>query len=312
MPIPRLYLQRKFARRDHETGPPPELRIDLFDLCHLDGVTGSRGDSLSSIAERELGAPAYWKEIFHVSRAQLSDPDEIVVGMELVLPKPKKSTATATSRAPDHQDRRPEAPDQKDRDTAGPNKSSASPRQPAPESSGTSSQPSALPSPSSDGSHQAPTTTVPTVEVSPLSLAGAGALLATGVIGGLAWRRRVQLQTRPQGRRIVHAPPPTREVEVALGQRQRPMSLRTLDRAMRALAAHCKEADVAPPPLQLALVGDGPIELRDAAALLMRSGRLYRAWPLLVHRAGRRGVPQIGAWTEPGGAPVASSGHLGP
>jgi hypothetical protein len=86
--------------------------------------------------------------------------------------------------------------------------------------------------------------------------------LAAGVIGGLAWRRRVQLQTRPQGRRIVHPPPPTRAVEVALGQRQRPMSLRTLDRAMRAIAAHCKEADVAPPPLQLALVGDGAIELR--------------------------------------------------
>ena len=225
-------------------------------------VTVRRGDSLSSIAERELGARARWKEIFHVNRAQLSDPDEIAVGMKLVIPKPKKSTATATSRARDHQHRRPDAPDQKDRDSAAPTESSASPRQPAPESSVTSGQPSGLPSLSSDGSHQAPTTTVPTVEVSPLSLAGAGALLAAGVIGGLAWRRRVQLQTRPQGRRIVHPPPPTREVEVVLGQRQRPMSLRTLDRAMRAIAAHCKEADVAPPPLQLALVGDGAIELR--------------------------------------------------
>ncbi len=254
------------------TGGPDRLRVgwrlkipDLDEGSPEAGgriVTVGRGDSLSSIAERELGGTARWKEIFHVNRAQLSDPDEIAVGMKLVLPKPKNSTVTATSRARDHQHRPPDAPDEKDRDTGAPTESSPLPRRPAPESSVTSSQPSALPSPSSDGSHDAPTTTVPTVEVSPLALAGAGALLAAGVIGGLAWRRRIQLQTRPKGRRIVHPPPPTREVEVALGQRQRPMSLRTLDRAMRAIAAHCKETDVAPPPLQLALVGDGAIELR--------------------------------------------------
>ena len=27
-------------RRDHYTGSPPELGIDLLDLCHLDGVSG--------------------------------------------------------------------------------------------------------------------------------------------------------------------------------------------------------------------------------------------------------------------------------
>jgi hypothetical protein len=49
---------------------------------------------------------------------------------------------------------------------------------------------------------------------------------------------------------------------VALGQQQRPLSLRTLDRAMRAIAAHCKDADLPPPPLQLALISDSEIELR--------------------------------------------------
>jgi hypothetical protein len=91
---------------------------------------------------------------------------------------------------------------------------------------------------------------------------GVGGLLAAGVIGGLAWRRRLQLQTRPQGQRIVHPPPSAQAVEIALGQRQRPLSLRSLDRAMRAIAAHCKDAGIAPPPLQLALISESEIELR--------------------------------------------------
>jgi len=82
------------------------------------------------------------------------------------------------------------------------------------------------------------------------------------VISGLTWRRRLQLQIRPQGRRIAHPPPPAQAVEVVLGQRQRPLSLRTFDRAIRAIAAHCKDADIAPPPLQLALISETEIELR--------------------------------------------------
>ena len=100
------------------------------------------------------------------------------------------------------------------------------------------------------------------MDISAVSLVGVGGLLATGVIAGLAWRRRIQLQTRRPGRRIVHPPPPTRIVEVALGRRQQPMSLRTLDRAMRAIAAHCKDSDIPPPPLELALLSENEIELR--------------------------------------------------
>jgi hypothetical protein len=40
------------------------------------------------------------------------------------------------------------------------------------------------------------------------------------------------------------------------------MSLRTLDRAMRAIAAHCKDSDIPPPPLELALLSENEIELR--------------------------------------------------
>ena len=54
-------------------------------------VTVRRGDTLSSIAERELGAAARWNDIFHANRVQLSDPDELAVGMRLLVPQPKKA-----------------------------------------------------------------------------------------------------------------------------------------------------------------------------------------------------------------------------
>ena len=78
---------------------------------------------------------------------------------------------------------------------------------------------------------------------------------------GLAWRRQVQLQARPIGRRLPQPPAATQPVAVALGRRQRPLSLRSLDRAMRAIAAHCRTTKTPPPPLELAIVADDQIEL---------------------------------------------------
>ncbi|HEU4907567.1 MAG TPA: bacterial transcriptional activator domain-containing protein, partial [Propionibacteriaceae bacterium] len=121
--------------------------------------------------------------------------------------------------------------------------------------------PSASPPPP-QSSPEAPTSAAPVNDFPALSLLGVGGLLAAGLISGLALRRRLQLQVRPPGHRIVHPPPPAQAVEVTLGQQQRPLSLRTLDRAMRAVAAHCKDADLPPPPLQLALISDSEIELR--------------------------------------------------
>jgi hypothetical protein len=43
--------------------------------------------------------------------------------------------------------------------------------------------------------------------------------------------------------------------------------LRTLDRAMRAIAAHCRATSTPPPPLRFALVGDDEVELVLAAAV---------------------------------------------
>jgi LysM repeat protein len=263
------------------TGGPDRLQVgwrlripDPDEGMARDGqrvVTVRRGDTLSSIAEAELGAAARWTEIFHANRAQLRDPDELAVGMRLALPKPEKSEARARLKAHD-QHRRTEAPP-------------LEPQRPAPlpqpERPASPAEPSGPPRPPTNSPPTADTNTVPTVDNSAAALAGIGGLLAAGVIGGLAWRRRIQLQTRPAGRRIVHPAPRTQAIEVALGQRQRPMSLRTLDLAIRAIGAHSKDLDIAPPPLQLALIGENEIELRmreacsDAPVGFMVRGRSW-------------------------------------
>jgi len=55
-------------------------------------VTGGRayevkeGDTLSTIAKKELGTSKRWTEIYELNKTRLSDPAKIVVGMKLTLP----------------------------------------------------------------------------------------------------------------------------------------------------------------------------------------------------------------------------------
>ena len=243
----RLQVGWRLMIPDPDQAPPAGDRV----------ITVRSGDTLSSLAERELGLSARWTDIFRVNRAQLSDPDELAAGMRLALPEAKKPAAKTKSK-PHDQQRRAEGPQPEQPRSASPAQPSAAPAEP----SIASAEPSAPAGQPGDGSRTATNETRPSEGASVVSLAGVGGLLAAGVISGLAWRRRIQLQTRAPGRRIVHPPPATRPVEVALGQRQRPLSLRTLDRAMRAIAAHCRASETAPPPLQLALIGETEIELR--------------------------------------------------
>lgn len=235
------------------------LRIPDIDDDSADGsrrmITVRRGDTLSSIAERELGSASRWTEIFHANRSQLNDPDELVVGMHLSLPKHHRSEARISQKTRDHDRRAPAA--QNDQRFASPVDPPASA---SPPSTQPSTRPAAAPGQPVENSPEVPPSSAPAAEAP--ALLAVGGLLAAGVISGLAWRRRLQLQLRPQGRRIVHAPQPVQAVEVALGQRQRPLSLRTLDRAMRAIAAHYKDVGTAPPELELGLMSDSEIELR--------------------------------------------------
>jgi nucleoid-associated protein YgaU len=48
--------------------------------------TVKKGDTLSEIAQRELGAASRWKEIFEANRSILKNPDLIMPGQVLTLP----------------------------------------------------------------------------------------------------------------------------------------------------------------------------------------------------------------------------------
>ena len=239
-------------------------------------VTVRPGDTLSSIAAAELGSARRWSELYAANRAQLEDPDTLAVGMELSLPK-----ETKTSPADDDGPPRPR-PDRTSAHAApppiphpGPD-SELTPRAEPPslEPSARESQPAGVPAPpraSTATRAPEPMATThgpePTAATGPTTvdlgwpLVGVGGFLTAGLITGLALRRRTQLQARPLGRRIAHPPADARRLEAVAGRRQRPLSLRTLDQATRAISAHCRTTGAPLPPLQYALVDDQQIEL---------------------------------------------------
>ena len=261
------------ANPDLLTGGPDRLEVGWRLIVPEDGtkpsppgqrtVTVRRGETLSSIAERELASPDRWRELYRANRAQLTDPDELPVGTVLVIPgataagertgrtEPAESTAEVrpTEREPE---RTPET-------TPKPAP------EPTPEPTPTTRVvPPADPAPPLDTESQ-PVEEDEHSRIVPL--AAVGSLLAAGLLEGLAWRRSVQLQTRPKGRRIPAPPGAALPVAAALQRKQRPLSLRTLDRAMRAVAAHCRVTGTPPPPLRFALVSDDEIELVLAGAV---------------------------------------------
>jgi hypothetical protein len=160
--------------------------------------------------------------------------------------------------------------------TTAPPQSSAEPRSPAePQRSAqpgpSANQPEATPTGSAsepapertEGSVAAPTTNGPgdlLVDVG-LGLGAVGGVLAAAVLAGLARRRTSQMQARPVGRRILHAPASAQRLETALGHQQEPLTLDTLDLVLRAVSAHCRETAAELPPLALATVRSEQIEL---------------------------------------------------
>src|SRR5215204_3902055 len=76
----------------------PGWRLTIPDVESSDAesetrtVVVKRGDTLSSIAKEIYGSDSDWPRILHANRAQLSDPDDIVPGLRLVLPG-RKATA---------------------------------------------------------------------------------------------------------------------------------------------------------------------------------------------------------------------------
>ncbi len=247
------------------TGGPDELiigwklsipQLEKSPAAKARPVRVRAGDTLSGIAARHYGDPALWTQIQQANLATISDPDQLEIGWMLTIPaltgpgqpesgdqqtsksaphRPGPSpTRQGPKRAQPHHEPTDQKPGQQRDDQPG-----SRPQQ----FPGQTNPPTEVPGPSapqpSAGREPSPTLTTAAAQA-PLMIAGVGGMLAAGLLAGFATRRALQLRHRPVGRRILHPPPAAQAVETALGNQQQPLTLKTLDTALRAIAAHCR------------------------------------------------------------------------
>ena len=258
------------------------LTLPVTQMSPLENVSShvvvQRGDSLWAISERVLGDGNRWPEIHALNRGQIADPDEIDVGWVLQLP----DTAPSATASPEVA---AEIPGEVHAEAAvGP---AAEPPAGVPSQGpvealtetpvpveGPVEAPIETPGriavraglPASDPTQPPPAARrageATSVDSDPLTVLGPiGALLALGVVAGVATRRRAQLLGRAVGRRLVPVP-------------------EQVSRFWGALAVHADDApdpEEAPPPTTVLLgwAEDGsevPIELeRERATVLTGS-----------------------------------------
>lgn len=248
---------------------------DTTDAQHV--VTVKEGDSLSAIAERELGDGDKYPLLLEATRdvvqpdgSHLSDPDTLFPGQKIVIPAP---AAAAPAPAP-----------------VTPAPAETAPAQPAPAPAATPEQPAPAPAaPTTEAATPAPAATSPaapteqtsapaqatpettTTEapagseqdeqsiVSARQVTAIGALLGAGLLATLTTRRLLQYRRRRPGQTIAVAEDTTR-LEALLGRTAQPGSAALLDHALRTLAeAVPQDEDL--PELRAARVTAGSVDV---------------------------------------------------
>jgi uncharacterized protein (DUF2235 family) len=88
LPDRRLYRPPALAHlaRQIDAWPhaPAARAASLQPRCRQ--IRVAKGETLRTIAARELGDPARWQEVFTANRDQLGDPDDVPIGIELRIP----------------------------------------------------------------------------------------------------------------------------------------------------------------------------------------------------------------------------------
>ncbi|WP_371501043.1 LysM peptidoglycan-binding domain-containing protein [Kitasatospora sp. NBC_00374] len=234
-------------------------------------VTVHEGDTLSAIAQRELGSAEAWPQLFDANRGarspdgeRLTDPDVVVPGMVLAIPgapaAPAQSTPpTAEAPAP--------APAPAPESTPAP---APAPASPAPaESSAPASTAPASPAPADTApvpvadQHRAKPSDDYSVA---LAASGISVLLAAVLIGSVARRRADQQRARRPRHRIALPAAPAAAFEAELKARQSSPALDLLNRALRTLSRNTVRGDKRLPALVAARVTPGrTVELHLAA-----------------------------------------------
>lgn len=223
----------------HVTAPTEKQKPAKADKT----ISVKKGDTLWDIAEDKLGDGARYPEIYKASKKttqpdgrHLTDPDEIDIGWKLTIPGQAKRD-TSKHREP----------------TVTPQTSPA----PIPTTSAPATSVPTASAPASSVPTSAPSdaTTADPADQSGWMVqtaAGVGTLLAAGVVALVRRRRRIQQQRRRPG-----TPMPLPDGNAAATEQQLraaadPLSVDSIDQALRALAAHCRAAQQPLPDVRAA------------------------------------------------------------
>ncbi|WP_030272931.1 LysM peptidoglycan-binding domain-containing protein [Streptomyces sp. NRRL B-24484] len=269
---------------DDLTRPNTATSLQSADGAGKHLVTVVEGDTLSGIAERELGDGDKYpllldatKDLVQPDGSHLSDPDELFPGQKIVIPGP----AAAAPASPAPSTAAPVTPPS----AATPPAQTAAPQTPSPEATAVpqqSAQPSAsataqAPAPAtSTGQPSAPAESAPATAppagatasgdhagqqfiVSAREVTGVGALLGAGLLATLTTRRLLQYRRRRPGQTVAVAEETSR-LEALLGRTAQPGSATLLDHALRTLAESVP-ADEELPEVRAARVTAGGVEL---------------------------------------------------
>src|SRR6266536_3131010 len=299
-PVPDPIGQPRPARRDGHAHPrrrrhghrsitfPPAAQRGRRDHRCLGGVAGrstpfshgtARSQTLRSptqtarpaprhalgIAERHLGDPLRWPEIWELNRGRplpdppggrFTDEDRIWPGQELLLPpdavgipsREHPPPAPPQPHQPQPPKQQPQPPPDHTPPTVPASPSTTSPAQPTPVS-----PPGSATSPDEGQGRE--------ILRIVTGLAGAG-LLAVGVIALLTRLRRRQQRARRPGRRIPLPTGTDADVEVALRTTQQPDTAHFLDLALRALTHATRQAGLAAPEVVAVLIMPDQVEVR--------------------------------------------------
>ncbi|MEU9304911.1 LysM peptidoglycan-binding domain-containing protein [Streptomyces sp. NPDC048269] len=229
--------------------------------------TVREGDSLSTIADQQLGDPDRYGEIFDLNKdsdlpggGAFTDPNLIHPGQHLTLPQPATTTPAPPAEAKPDPGRKP-APATPDATTS-PTSAAPSPgasATPTPTASAPTAGPSATPAPAPAATGQSPQPAPPTTaspvegatsgQVNVAMIAGIGTLLAASLAGALGVRRILQQRERRAGQTIAQDEEPT-PLEQILAAGSEPAGIELLDGALRTLAHHAADRDLTLPALR--------------------------------------------------------------
>ncbi|MGW3074464.1 LysM peptidoglycan-binding domain-containing protein [Kitasatospora sp. NPDC001132] len=205
-------------------------------------VTVQAGESLSTIAQRELGDGEQWPKLFEANKGaqapdgeQLTDPDVVVPGMVLTVPGTGAATP-APAPAPAPVDQAP-APAPAPAPAAGDQAAAQTPAPGAPAQGAPQSAP--VPAPTHTPAHAPAAHADPAADDDygvALSASTVGVLLAAIMVGTVAHKRGTQQRARRPRHRIAMPEAEAAAFENELMARQDQAGLELLDRALRTLA----------------------------------------------------------------------------